>query len=242
MRYIDDHGLDALSMHKLGAELGVKGMSLYNHVANKDDLLDGVVELLFSEVEAAAPAGDDWREGLRVFAHALRDVVRRHPYAAPLITTQRAIPVPALRVVRAHLSSATNGGTPEAGAYALLRTITWYALGSALVQVSWGMDEQPCAPISDLLPPGVPDDLVGIAEVYCGQSNPDAEFELGLDLMLRGIERAQPISPRQERSRTPSQNSTREAVTNQRTASVTRSPSRSEEQPTLYVHGAAVER
>ncbi len=47
LRYIDDHGLDALSMHKLGAELGVKGMSLYNHVASKDDLLDGVVELLF---------------------------------------------------------------------------------------------------------------------------------------------------------------------------------------------------
>ncbi len=201
LRYIDDHGLDALSMHKLGAELGVKGMSLYNHVANKDDLLDGVVELLFSEVERAAPAGGDWREGLRAFAHALRDVVRRHPYAAPLITSQRTIPVPALRVVRAHLTSATSGGTPEAGAYALLRTITWYALGSGLVQVSWGMAERGCGPtVSDLLPPDVPEDLVGVAEVYCGQSDPDAEFELGLELMLRGIETSQPGAPRPGRS------------------------------------------
>jgi TetR/AcrR family tetracycline transcriptional repressor len=191
-------------MHKLGAELGVKGMSLYNHVANKDDLLDGVVELLFSEVERAAPASGDWRAGLRVFAHALRDVVRRHPYAASLITSQRAIPVPALRVVQAHVSAGTSGGTPEAEAYALLRTITWYALGSGLVQVSWGMAEQGRGPtVSDLLPPGVPDDLAGVAEVYCGQTDPDAEFELGLELMLRGIETSQPRSPPPDRSTAP---------------------------------------
>lgn len=195
LRYIDDRGLDALSMHKLGAELGVKGMSLYNHVASKDDLLDGVVELLFSEVESAAPTRDDWREGFRLFAHALRDVVRRHPYAAPLITSQQVMPVPALRVVHAHITSATDGGTPEAQAYALLRTITSYALGSALAEVSWGMGGSGCAPIvSDLLRPGVPDELVGVAEVYCGQCDPDAQFELGLDLMLRGIENPQPSS------------------------------------------------
>ena len=205
LRYIDDRGLDALSMHKLGAELGVKGMSLYNHVDNKDDLLDGVLELLFSEVERAAPASDDWRQGMRVFAHALRDVVRRHPHAAPLITSQRAIPVPALRVVQAHITSSMHGGTSEAEAYALLRTITWYALGAGLVQVSWGIAVHGCAPaVSDLLPPGVPHDLVRVAEVYCGQSDPDAEFELGLDLMLRGVESRGPSSPRSpRRPRTP---------------------------------------
>lgn len=192
LRYIDERGLNALSMHKLGAELGVKGMSLYNHVASKDDLLDGVVELLFSEVESAAPTTDDWREGFRLFAHALREVVRRHPNAAPLITGQQVIPVPALRVVQAHIAAATNSDTREAPAYALLRTITWYALGFALVEVSWGCGPG-CAPVvSDLLRPGVPDELVGVADVFCGQSNPDAEFELGLDLMLRGTEDAQP--------------------------------------------------
>lgn len=201
LRYVDDHGLDTLSMHKLGAELGVKGMSLYNHVANKDDLLDGVVELLFSEVESGAPASDDWREGFRVFGHALRDVVHRHPNAAPLITSRRAIPVPALRVVQAHIRSAGRGGSPEAQAYALLRTITWYALGTALAEVSWGMGGPGCAPVvSDLLPRGVPHDLVRVAENYCGQSNPEAEFELGLDFMLRGAEGTQPSSPAETRS------------------------------------------
>jgi AcrR family transcriptional regulator len=171
-------------------------MYLYNHVASKDDLLDGVVELLWSEVESAALARDEWREGLRLFAHALRDIVRRHPNAAPLITSQQVMPVPALRVVQAHIAAATNGGTPEGQAYALLRTITWYALGSALVEVSWGFAGPGCAPVvSDLLRPGVPDELVGVAEICCGQSNPDAEFELGLDLMLRAIESPHPSSP-----------------------------------------------
>ncbi|MPZ88128.1 MAG: TetR family transcriptional regulator, partial [Nitriliruptorales bacterium] len=189
LRYIDTHGLDALSMHKLGAELGVKGMSLYNHVARKDDLLDGVVELLWSEAESAAPATPDWREGLRSFAHALRDVVRRHPNAAALITSQQVMPEPALRAVQAHITSATDRGIPEERAYALLRTITSYALGSALAEVSWGLGAPGCAPaVSDLLRPGVPGELVGVAEVFCGQCDLDAQFELGLDLMLRGIE------------------------------------------------------
>jgi TetR/AcrR family tetracycline transcriptional repressor len=194
LRYIDTHGLAALSMHKLGAELGVKGMSLYNHVANKDDLLDGVVETLWLEVERAAPAGPDWRESLRSFAHALRNVVHQHPNAAPLITSQQIMPEPALRLVQAHITAPTKGGPTEEHAYALLRTVTSYALGSALAEVSWGMGVAGCAPaVGDLLRPGVPDELVGIAEIFCGHSDPDAQFELGLQLMLRGIERSEPI-------------------------------------------------
>jgi len=192
LAYIDTHGLDALSMHKLGAELGVKAMSLYNHVANKDDLLDGVVELLWTEVERAAPAEGDWRHGVRAFAHALRDVVRHHPNAAPLLTRQQIMPAPALRVVRAHIAAATDGGEPEERAYALLRTITRYALGSSLAEVSWGLGEG-CAPsVSDLLRPGISDELAAVAEIFCGHGAPDAEFKLGLDLMLRGLEPTQP--------------------------------------------------
>lgn len=184
--FIDEHGLDALSMHKLGAVLGVKGMSLYNHVANKHDVLDGVVELLWSEVEDAAPATADWREGYRSLAHAIRDVMRRHPNAAPLITVQQIVPEPALRAVRSHVTAAANSGIPQAKAYGLLRTITMYALGSAAAEVSWGYGVSGCSPaVSDLLRPGTPDDLVGVAEIFCGQSDPDTEFALGLDLMLR---------------------------------------------------------
>lgn len=187
LRYIDGHGLDALSMHKLGADLGVKGMSLYNHVANKHDLLDGVVEVLWLEVESAVSTQPGWRASVRSYAHALRDVVRRHPNAAPLITSQQVMPEPALRAVQAQVTAATNDGIREDRSYALLRTITSYALGSAFADVSWGLGQPGCAPaVSDLLRPGVPDELVGVAEIFCGQSDLDAQFELGLDLMLRG--------------------------------------------------------
>src|SRR5262245_47694458 len=63
---VDEHGLDELSMHRLGAELGVKAMSLYNYVKGKDGLLDGIVELLWSEVGAKSPAPKaDWRVAMR---------------------------------------------------------------------------------------------------------------------------------------------------------------------------------
>lgn len=189
LRYIDEHGLDALSMHKLGAELGVKGMSLYKHVANKDDVLDGVVDMLWSEVAAAVLVTEDWCDAFRSFAHALRDVVRRHPNAAPMMISQQVIPAPALRLVQAQTAAAVRRGLTETYAHALLRTITSYALGSAYVEVSWAMGGPGCSPsVSDLLRPGIPDDLAAVAHTFCGQSDPDAQFTLGLDLMLRSPE------------------------------------------------------
>jgi TetR/AcrR family tetracycline transcriptional repressor len=189
LRYIDENGLDALSMHKLGAALDVKGMSLYHHVANKDDLLDTVVEALWAEVEEAAPARVTWREGVESLAHAVRDTVRRHPNAAPLIYSQQVMPEPALRVVRAHVTALVAAGFEEARAYDLLRTIWSYAFGSAFAEITWATAEPGCAvDVRQLLRPGTPEDLALVADVFCGQSDPDAQFQLGLDLMLRGID------------------------------------------------------
>jgi TetR/AcrR family transcriptional regulator, tetracycline repressor protein len=189
--YIDAHGLDALSMHKLGAALGVKGMSLYNHVANKHDLLDGVVELLWSQVEQAAPATPDadWRDGFRAYASALREVALRHPNAAPLIVGQLIMPTPALRLVQAHTAAAATRGVAQAQAHALLRTLTSHALGSALAEINWSCGRPGCRPpVSDLLRPGTPQELAGLAEVFCGGYDPDEQFQLGLDLMLRATD------------------------------------------------------
>jgi AcrR family transcriptional regulator len=187
LRYIDKQGLAALSMHKLGAELAVKGMSLYNHVAGKDDVLDGVVELLWAEIETAAPATGDWHSDYRAFGHALWDVISCHPNAGARIISREIMPTPALRLIRDHIAAAVAAGVPEQRAYALLRTVTSFALGHALAYLNWDQCAG-CAPvIADLLRPDVPAELVDIAQNFCGQSNLQAEFELGLDLMLRGI-------------------------------------------------------
>jgi len=76
----DARGVQALTMRNLAKELGVEAMSLYNHVANKDDLLDGMIDIVFSEIEAPA-AGGDWKDELRKRAVSTRDALRRHPWA-----------------------------------------------------------------------------------------------------------------------------------------------------------------
>src|SRR5215207_3964399 len=89
----DESGLEALSMRKLGEAVGVEAMSLYTHIANKDDLLDGMIDTVFSEIEL--PSGeDDWRTAMRQRAISVRRVLSRHRWAIGLMES-RSSPGPA---------------------------------------------------------------------------------------------------------------------------------------------------
>src|SRR6478672_2889388 len=76
----DQGGFESLTMRKLAKELGVEAMSLYNHVANKDDLLDGMIDIVFSEIEEPLP-GRDWKAELRKRAVSTREALNRHRWA-----------------------------------------------------------------------------------------------------------------------------------------------------------------
>src|SRR5919202_4302256 len=76
MALADEHGLDWLSMRKLGQALGVEAMSLYHHVANKGDLIDGMIDLVFGEIELPADE-DDWKTAMRIRALSARQVLAR---------------------------------------------------------------------------------------------------------------------------------------------------------------------
>jgi AcrR family transcriptional regulator len=76
----DERGAQDLTMRKLAKELGVEAMSLYNHVANKDDLLDGMVDIVFGEIDAPSPGGD-WKAELRKRAVSTREALNRHRWA-----------------------------------------------------------------------------------------------------------------------------------------------------------------
>jgi AcrR family transcriptional regulator len=80
----DEGGVDALSMRKLAAHLGFEAMSLYNHVRNKDDLLDAILDEVYGELTPPAP-GVDWKQGIRDLAIETHDMLLRHAWAAPLI-------------------------------------------------------------------------------------------------------------------------------------------------------------
>jgi AcrR family transcriptional regulator len=85
--FADEHGIESLSMRKLGQELDVEAMSLYNHVANKEEILDGMVDLVVGEIDLP-DSGADWRTAMRQRALSAREVLKRHPWAPRVIESR----------------------------------------------------------------------------------------------------------------------------------------------------------
>ena len=194
----DRSGLDALSMRKLGEAVGVEAMSLYNHVANKDDLLDGMIDVVFSEIDL--PSGEDgWKTAMRQRAISIRLVLSRHRWAIGLMES-RSSPGPAtLRHHDAVIGCLRNAGFSvelTAHAYSVLDS---YIYGFALQERS--------------LPFDTPDETAELAQVILAQFPADEyphlaelttehvlrpgydygnEFEFGLDLILDGLDRLGP--------------------------------------------------
>ncbi|MGH3443629.1 MAG: TetR/AcrR family transcriptional regulator [Nitriliruptorales bacterium] len=197
LELVDREGLDALSMRRLAAELGVEAMSLYTHVANKDDLLRGLSELVWAEIVAAAPPEDDWPAWLRTLGHAMRDAVRRHPNALPVLVSGDVSPVPALELFADQLERADTAGLDRDAAVSALRAVTAFALGSAVSELCCfgpapaSRDEterQRLVRISRALPADMPDRLVDVALTVCGGSDVVRIFNDGLELIIRGCD------------------------------------------------------
>src|SRR5688572_8581488 len=128
-------GIEALTMRRLGEELGVEAMSLYKYVANKDDLLDGMVDVVFGEIEL--PSRDaDWRTAMRERAISVRGALTRHPWATPLMQS-RSRPGPAtLRHHDAVIGTLRAAGFPIALVARAFSALDSYIYGFALQQRS----------------------------------------------------------------------------------------------------------
>jgi AcrR family transcriptional regulator len=105
----DEGGLDGLSMRKLARSLGVEAMSLYNHVASKERLLDGMIDLVFAEVDAPSADGD-WREQMRRRATSTRAALNRHPWAVGLMEARPSPGEPNMRLHEAVLACLRQAG------------------------------------------------------------------------------------------------------------------------------------
>jgi len=192
----DTAGISALSMRKLGEALGVEAMSLYNHVASKADLLDGMIDLVFSEIDL--PSGDgDWRAAMRGRAISARQVLHRHRWAIGLMES-RTSPGPAtLRHHDAVLGRLRRAGFPvalTAHAYSLLDS---YIYGFALQEASlpFGTGEEAARvaeEISGQFASGQYPYLTEMAMEHVVQPGYDFcdEFETGLDLILDALQAA----------------------------------------------------
>lgn len=192
----DTGGIESLSMRKLGVELGVEAMSLYNHVANKSDLLDGMIDSVFLEIDL--PTGDvDWRTAMRRRAISAREVLSRHRWAIGLMES-RTTPGPAtLRHHDAVLGTLRNAGFSielTAHAYSVLDS---YIYGFALQEPNLPFDTaEETAKVAQAImarfTSGQYPHLTELTVEHVLQPGYDYgnEFEFGLDLILDGLERA----------------------------------------------------
>jgi AcrR family transcriptional regulator len=192
--FADQSGIGTLSMRKLGQSLGVEAMSLYNHVANKDELLDGMVDLVFGEIEL--PAGEtDWKTAMRERAVSARQALSRHPWAIALMQS-RTSPGPAtLRHHDAVIGSLQGAGFSIEMAAHAFSALDSYVYGFALQEVSLPFDTaQETADIAEAILHQFPADeyphLAQLTMEYVLQPGYDYgnEFEFGLDLILDGLE------------------------------------------------------
>jgi AcrR family transcriptional regulator len=192
----DGAGIAAVSMRKLGEALGVEAMSLYNHVANKSALLDGMIDQVFSEIEL--PVGEDgWRAAMRMRAISARQALRRHPWAIGLMES-RTSPGPAtLRHHDAVLGCLRRAGFSvelTAHAYSLLDSYIYgFALGESGLPFATGEQAaQVAQDISAQFASGQYPYLTEIAMEHVVKAGYDYgdEFEIGLDLILDGLQAA----------------------------------------------------
>lgn len=191
---VDEHGIGALSMRRLGQLLGVEAMSLYNHVANKDDLLDGMVDLVWGQIALPSAAGD-WRAAVRESALSGYQVLLRHPWVCSLVTS-RATPLPArLRYIEALLARLREAGFSAGLAYHGYHALDSHLIGFTLWEVGHSI---PTGDLADLAAAFQREHAAAypyLAE-HAGQHvqragrDGDGEFAYVLDLILDGLDRA----------------------------------------------------
>lgn len=192
----DATGLESLTMRKLGAELGVEAMSLYTHVASKDDLLTGMVDGVFAEIDLPS-AELGWKVAMRQRAFSVREAMARHPWAVGLMESRTAPGPATLRHHDAVLGVLRGAGFSvelAAHAYSVLDA---YVYGFAMQEkgLPFRGEEQTAEAVQSILAQ-MPGDAyphlteIAVQHVMLPGYDYGDEYAFGLDLILDGLERA----------------------------------------------------
>jgi len=195
MKLADTGGIDGLSMRKLGQALGVEAMALYYHFASKERVIDGIVDLVFGEIELPA-IGADWKAAMRGRAISLRDALLRHRWAIGLMES-RTNPGPAnLRHHDAVIGSLRAGGFDMAAAATAYSLLDAYIYGFALTKMNLPFETttdiaEMAEAMLEPFPPGAYPNLAAFITEHAMKPGYDfaKEFEVGLDVILDGLDR-----------------------------------------------------
>ncbi|MGH3668435.1 MAG: TetR/AcrR family transcriptional regulator C-terminal domain-containing protein [Acidimicrobiia bacterium] len=187
----DRSGIESLTMRRLGQQLGVEAMSLYNHVANKDDILDGIVDVVVRDIDVP-PTGIDWKTAMRQRAISAHEVLLAHPWAAMLIMSRFNIGPGMTRYLDATLGRLREGGFSITGALDAWNTLDSHIYGFTLQELNLPFEVEETQQVSaDVLGQLPADEYPHVVEVITEimQTGRDEDFEFGLDLILDGLER-----------------------------------------------------
>lgn len=196
MDLADREGLVALTMRSLATALGIEAMSLYHHVKNKDDILNGMVDRVFAEVQVST-SDTDWKSAMRARAHAMRAALRKHRWAIGLLESRTAPGAATFAHHDAVLGLLRRGGFSiplTAHAYALLDS---YIYGFAQQEASLPFETSDetraiAAQMMSMFPEGAYPHLVELTQQHVLKPGYafGNEFDFGLELVLEGLERA----------------------------------------------------
>jgi AcrR family transcriptional regulator len=194
LELVDEGGIEALSMRKLGQALGFEAMSLYNHVGGKDDLIDGILDLVLDESELPAPEGD-WDAAVRSSAVSVHAALRRHPWASAVLMAPGRLRPTRLRYMDSLLGRLREAGFSADMTYHAYHVLDGHIFGFSLWEASHSYsdaEETDMAAAFDRLVR--PDEYPYLREhgeqhFAEGPHQDVSAFELGLDLIVDGLKR-----------------------------------------------------
>jgi len=194
----DREGLGSLTMRRLGGALGVEAMSLYKHVSGKEDILDGIVELVVSTIETPVDERD-WRKAMRQRATSAREVLTRHSWAIGLLETRRSMGPNQLRYVDTILGTLRSAGFSVEDAAHAFWLLDSYVYGHVVQETSMsGAAATEAGSQGSAADETLGTEYPHLAEVAAHAAGSpfsfDGEFEHGLELILTALETAADLS------------------------------------------------
>ncbi|MFJ1706342.1 TetR/AcrR family transcriptional regulator C-terminal domain-containing protein [Kitasatospora sp. NPDC088346] len=188
---IDRDGPENFSVRKLATALGVETMSLYNHVPNKEALLDDVAATLLGRIDFGGAQDGTWQERVRAHAAAFRTAAREHPKAFPLVCARPSQAPAVLGAIRSALGGFAELGLEPQEMVNVLRAYTAFVIGAILRELGHSLTFGAAHPderwqrVDEITALGDP--LLTSVAPYLAVSDPDAEFEAGLELLIAGL-------------------------------------------------------
>lgn len=184
---VDREGVDALTMRRLGRELGVEAMSLYGYVDSKEDLIEGVVEQVFREMPLVVPGPGDWRDRVRRHAAMYRQVLLDHPNAVRLVGRRPLDSETVAAFVDSALAELRAIGLDLSTAGRVLGIIASFTLGHVAERVGDELRVRTPPPTDARVDAVRYPNLAAAGQMVAADY--DREFELGMDFIIAGIER-----------------------------------------------------